>query len=344
MTTGLRILQPGLQATVQDLGRRGYQALGVPVCGALDPAALRLANCLVGNDEAAAGLECRLLGPAFTIVGGPIRLALAGAEADIRVEVGGEIATYPAWRSFDVPDGAIVRIGALRHSGCAVLAVAGGLAVPVVLGSRSTDLKGGFGGYRGRALLTGDVLPVHGARPEGPCLELPDPPSLAFGGTLRVVLGPQASAFSTAGIATFLNTPYRVSREADRMGMRLEGEPLAFATGADIVSDGIATGSIQVPGSGLPIVLLADHQTIGGYAKIATVISADLPAAGRLLPGAVVRFAAVEVPEAEAARRALENDMARRMGRVSPVRERASIDTAALYGTNLISGVVSAHG
>ena len=341
MSARLKILQPGPQTTVQDLGRIGYQAYGVPVCGALDPIALRLANRLVGNEEGAAALECRLAGPSFEVLDGGARLALTGTEATIDITIEGETTTYPAWRAVDVPEGASVRVSALRGSGCAILAVSGGIDVPLVLGSRSTDLKGRFGGHEGRALSIGDELAV-GGTPEGPCLELPSPPSIAFPSTLRVVLGPQAEAFSEDGLKTFLGTPFRVSREADRMGMRLEGTPLAFTKGADIVSDGIATGSIQVPGSGLPIVLLADHQTIGGYAKIATVISADLPLAGRLLPGAEIRFAAVSVEEAEQARRARESELGRLIDALSPVREVARIDEQALFAANLISGVVTA--
>ncbi|GAB4065957.1 biotin-dependent carboxyltransferase family protein [Ancylobacter sonchi] len=346
MSARLLVTQPGPQTTVQDLGRVGAQAYGVPVCGALDMVALRLANALVGNEPGAAALECRLIGPAFTVEGGPVRLALAGAEATIQVtcEVarGDETRSYPAWRAIDVPEGAGVRIGTLRGSGAAVLAVAGGFDVPVVLNSRATDLKGGFGGLGGRALTAGDRLPVGTGAPEGPCLELPRPPSLAFDGMLRVVPGPQDDAFTQDGLATFLGSTYRVSREADRMGIRLEGAPLAFHTSADITSDGIATGAIQVPGSGLPIVLLADHQTVGGYAKIATVISADLPRAGRLTPGAELRFRAVSVTEAEEARRALEREIAALVASLTPVRAAAEIDLAALYATNLISGVVTA--
>ncbi|GLK86468.1 5-oxoprolinase subunit C family protein [Ancylobacter defluvii] len=342
MSARLLLTQPGPQTTVQDLGRTGAQAYGVPVCGALDMVALRLANALIGNEPGAAALECRLIGPAFTVEGGPVRLALAGAEAAIEVTRDGETRSYPAWRAIDVPEGAGVRIGPLRGSGAAVLAVAGGIDVPAVLGSRATDLKGGFGGLDGRALKAGDHLPVGIATPEGACLELPRPPSLAFDGVLRVVLGPQDDAFTEAGLATFLDTAYRVSREADRMGIRLDGAPLAFRAGADITSDGIATGAIQVPGSGLPIVLLADHQTVGGYAKIATVISADLPRAGRLLPGAELRFRAVSVGEAEEARRALEREVASLIASLTPVRAAAEIDLAALYSANLISGVVTA--
>ena len=342
MSARLKILQPGPQTTVQDLGRLGYQAYGVPVCGALDPIALRLANRLVGNDEGAAALECRLTGPTLTVLGGTVRLALTGADATIDVTIEGDTTTYPAWRAIDVPEGATIRVSALRGSGCAILGLAGGIDVPMVLGSRSTDLKGRFGGHEGRTLAAGDHLATDGTL-DGPCLELPYPPSLTFTGTLRVVLGPQEEAFSEDGLATFLATPFRVSREADRMGMRMEGTPLAFTKGADIVSDGITTGSIQVPGSGLPIVLLADHQTIGGYAKIATVISADLPLAGRLLPGAEVRFAAVTVEEAEEARRARESELGRLIDALSPVRDVARIDERALFTENLISGVVTAR-
>ena len=338
----LRILQPGPQTTVQDLGRLGFQALGVPSCGALDPVALRLANRLVGNDEGAAALECRLIGPSFEVTGAPVRLALAGASAAIEVEVDGTTRQLPAWRAFTVPTGATVRIGGLRGSGCAVLAVGGGLDLPEVLGSRSTDMKGGFGGHQGRALRADDVIGINGAPLDGPDLELLTPPSLEFPGTLRVVLGPQADAFTAKGLSTFLDTPYEVSREADRMGMRLVGPALSFVRGADIVSDGIATGAIQVPGSGQPIVLLADHQTIGGYAKIATVISADLPLAGRLLPGASILFRAVSVAEAEEARRALERELARLIESMAPARDLASIDETALFSANLISGVVTA--
>ncbi len=340
--TALRIIQPGPQTTVQDLGRLGFQAFGVPVCGALDPVALRLANALVGNDEKAAALELRLAGPHFAAEGGPVRIALAGATTRIEVNHEGETRHYPSWRAIDVPAGATVQVGALAGSGCAVLAVAGGIDVPVVMGSRSTDLKGRFGGHEGRASRIGDIIPCRDGAPAAPCLELPHPPALAFDGTLRVVLGPQADAFSPAGRETFLSATYHVSREADRMGMRLDGPPLGFATSADIVSDGIATGSLQVPGSGLPILLLADHQTIGGYAKIATVISADLPSAGRLLPGAALRFAAVSVAEAEEARRALERRLAGLIASLAPVREGARIDMEALWRANLISGVVSA--
>lgn len=342
MSTVLHLLQPGPQTTVQDLGRHGFQAYGVPVCGALDATALRLANALVGNEAGLAGLEIRLAGPAFEVLGGPARLALAGALATIEVTVAGETSRFGAWRAIDVPEGARVQVGALKGSGCAILALAGGIDVPPVLGSRATDLKGRFGGHEGRPLRAGDRLPLGQGAAPGPCLELPSPPRVAGDVTLRAVPGPQADAFTDEALKAFFETPYRVSREADRMGMRLEGPPLGFRRGADIVSDGIATGAIQVPGSGLPIVLLADHQTIGGYAKIATVISADLPLAGSLMPGAQLRFRAVTVAEGEEACRAREAEIARLVASLAPVREGARLDETALYGANLISGVVTA--
>lgn len=343
MSARLHILQPGPQTTVQDPGRHGFQAYGVPVCGALDPVALRLANALVGNAPDQAALELRLAGPSFEVLDSPIRIAIAGAAATIEVTLGETTERYEAWRAVDVPAGGRVRIGALRDSGCAVLAVSGGVDAPPVMGSRSTDLRGRFGGHQGRALAGGDHLPI--GTPDAPinaCPELPNPPKAPEKIALRVVLGPQAEAFTEVARETFLGTPYRVSREADRMGMRLEGPALSFEKGADIVSDGIATGSIQVPGSGLPIVLLADHQTIGGYAKIATVISADLALAGRVLPGAEIHFRAVSVAEAEEARRSLEAEITRLIATLSPVRDVARIDEAALYSQNLISGVVTA--
>lgn len=342
MTARLHILQPGPQTTVQDLGRHGFQAYGVPVCGALDGTALRLANALVGNEAGQAGLEIRLAGPAFEVVGGPARLALAGAQARIEVTLGEETRRYGAWRAIDVPEGAQVRVGALAGSGCAVLAFAGGVDTPPALGSRSTDLKGRFGGHEGRALAAGDRLLLGKGTVQGPCLELPSPPRAVGEVKLRAVPGPQADAFTDEAVSAFFATPYRISREADRMGMRLEGPPLAFRHGADIVSDGIATGAIQVPGSGLPILLLADHQTIGGYAKIATVVSADLPLAAGLMPGGLVRFRAVTVAEGEEARRAWEADIARLVASLVPVREGARIDEASLHQANLISGVVTA--
>jgi biotin-dependent carboxylase-like uncharacterized protein len=337
--TRLAVARPGLQTTVQDLGRVGFQALGVPVSGALDPVALRLANRLVGNDEGAAGLEIRLAGPSLEAVDGPVRLALAGTSTAFTVAAAdGAVRTVEAWRAVDLAPGETAHFPALKDHATAIVAVAGGVDVAPVFGSRSTALRAGFGGLGGRALAAGDVLPL-GRAAAGPCLGLADPPAGRFGGALRVVLGPQDDAFSEAGIAAFLAGPYRVGNDADRMGLRLEGPPIEHRTRADIPSDGIATGAIQVPGSGQPVLLLADHQTTGGYTKIAHVISADLVHAGRLMPGAEIRFRAVPVGEAEAARRALEREIAAAIARMAPVVGPGTVDLAALARANLISGV-----
>jgi allophanate hydrolase len=194
----------------------------------------------------------------------------------------------------------------------------------------------------GKPLLRGDSVPVRQStvaqRPEHALAEAFD---LALDQPVRVVLGPQADFFTDEAIETFLSSEYVVSAQSDRMGFRLEGPALAHAKGYNIVSDGIVTGSIQVPGSGLPIVLMADAQTTGGYPKIATVISADIPVLGRRRPGHGVRFEAVTVAEAEALRRTQEQLWRERMATLRTVKAQGAVNIAALYTENLISGVAS---
>ena len=240
--------------------------------------------------------------------------------------------------------GQALKIGALTGSAVAYLAVAGGFDVAPVMGSQSTLTRGGIGGLEGRALRVDDVLalrqPTAAEREEAmlPPLDLLPPPRI------RIVLGPQDDHFTPAGLETLLASTYTVSRASDRMGMRLDGPTLEHsAKGANIISDGIAPGSIQVPGNGLPIILLADRQTTGGYPKVATVISADLPALGRMTPGAKVSFAAVDIDAAEAAARRLAAEIEAMAGRMGPVRRDPAIDIAKLMGENLVSGVVNAR-
>jgi allophanate hydrolase len=336
MTAGLSVLAPGLHTTVQDLGRTSWQAIGVPVSGALDATALRLANRLVGNEAGTAGLEILYSGPTFAVAADSVRVALAGAGAGLVVN--GTV-PVPAWRSVRLGRGDVVGIVVGRQSACCCLGVEGGIAVPKVLGSASTYVRAGIGGFEGRPLRSGDLLPLALAEaPERAELRLPKPPPAATDAPIRVVLGPQHDYFTEAALARLLEAEFRVSQNADRMGMRLDGPALPPRGGWDIVSDAIATGAIQVPGSGQPILLLADHQTTGGYPKIATVVSADLPVVGRRRPGDPLRFAAVSVEEAEqiardAERRALAASL-------QPL-EAGGIDLARLYAGNLISGVVS---
>ncbi|TVQ54009.1 MAG: biotin-dependent carboxyltransferase [Rhodobacteraceae bacterium] len=340
MTARLRIITPGLQTTVQDAGRVGVQGLGVPASGVLDPPAMRLANALVGNAPDCAVLEMRLTGLAFKVEGAAVRIAVTGAEADVTVQVEGAAPrVFAAWRAVAAPEGALVTISAPRDSAIATVAVSGGIDTPPLWGSRATLLRAGFGGFEGRALRAGDVLPV-GPSAEAPLLAAPRPPRDARPARLRVVLGPQADRFTPAARAALVSAPYRVTQDADRMGVRFEGPELTHADSHDIVSDAVLPGSIQAPGSRQPILLLADCQTTGGYPKIATVISADLPRAARLTPGQAARFEIVSVEAGEAAARAADAALAAAVAALAPVVEGAIFDEAALHRENLISGVV----
>lgn len=341
MSGALRVAAAGIGTTVQDLGRHGYQRLGVPVSGALDAVSLKLANGLVGNPPNCAGLEILFRGPTLEVAADSVRVALAGSGVGIEI-LGPDGHRIPAWRSVRLRRGQSFRIGAFADSACCYLAVEGGFAIAPVLGSLSTYARGALGGWQGRALRPGDALPLAlGDAVRRDEAALPRPPDFAPDRPIRVVLGPQQDHFAEEALPMLLGTEYRVSHDADRMGMRLDGAALRHEDGYNIISDGIATGAIQVPGSGRPIVLLADHQTTGGYPKIATVISADLPLIGRRKPGDAVRFAAVAVAEAERLRRAQERMIADLLAAAKCLEDAARLDLASLYGGNLISGVVS---
>lgn len=333
----------GLSTTLQDIGRLGHQALGIPVSGALDPDALRLANTLVGNRADEAALEIRMIGPTLRIDADAVLIALCGTAAPL--EVLSPIRRHvPAGQSVRLERDAVFRIASLRDSATAYLAVSGGFDVPQVLGSRSTYLRGGFGGFKGRSLSEGDRLPLCLERAEDEAgLRLARPLRLAVPRRIRVVLGPQQDHFTEGSIEIFLSEGFNVTNEADRMGLRLAGPKLEHARGYNIVSDGIATGAIQVPGDGQPIVLLADHQTTGGYPKIATVISADLPALGRALAGATLHFEAVTVEAAQSALQDHERHVANLVKSFEPVRlDPSNLSSSELLSKNLISGFVSA--
>lgn len=305
----LEVLQPGLLTTVQDLGRPGYQQFGIPVAGAMDGYALRIANRLLGNEENAAALEITMLGPELRFLA-DTTIAITGG--DLLPGINGQ--EIPMWETVAVHMGDRLGFGEIR-SGCrAYLAVAGGIDVPVLLGSRSTYLRGQLGGLEGRRLKAGDVLSA-GCPRKVALLGIRVPGELIprYGQEIavRVVLGPQQDYFLPESIHTFLTEPYTVTEQADRMGCRLEGPRLSHIRGADIVSDGIPPGAVQVPGHGLPIVMLADRQTTGGYAKIATVISSDIPKLAQAKPGDVIRFSQISVEAAQAILRDLEGQLTR---------------------------------
>ena len=326
---------------MQDLGRIGWQALGVPVSGALDDFSLRLGNALVGNPPGTAALEILHSGPSFEVAVDTVRVAVAGVGAALAIGERGHIVA--AWQSVFLLRGEVFQIVLGRDLVCAYLAVEGGVAVPLVLGSASTYLRAGLGGFEGRALRQGDLVPLAVERAsERPEQRLPTPLPATADQPIRVILGPQQEYFTEEAVATLLDAEFRISTSADRMGMRLDGPRLCHRDGWDIVSDAIATGAIQVPGSGQPILLLADHQTTGGYPKIASVISADLPAVGRRRPGDTIRFAAVTVAEAEQLARDQEHRLAALIASIEPVPGDGNIDLATLYAGNLISGVVTA--
>ena len=340
MSAGLQVLAPGLHTTVQDLGRPGYQAIGVPVSGALDGFSLRLANALVGNPPGTPVLEVLMSGLTFEVAAETARVALAGVGASLAV--GAEKMPAGAWQSVTLPRGKVIEVVVGRQSASCYLAVEGGIAVPLTLGSASTYVRAAIGGLDGRALRRGDFMPLAMAgashRAE---LRLSSPIVATGDQPIRVVLGPQQEYFTEEAVAAFLGAEFRISQSADRMGMRLDGPFLQHRRGWDIVSDAIVTGAIQVPGSGQPILLHADHQTTGGYPKIATVISADLPVVGRRRPGDTLRFAAVTVETAEELCRAEERRLAEFVAALEPVPASHTVDVASLYSGNLISGVVS---
>jgi len=341
MSGALRVVRPGLFDTLQDLGRIGFMALGMPTAGAMDRIALRLANALCGNAASTAGLEIGVMGPELQVEADSVRVALVGPLSASLIEA--ESASpkpIESNRSHLLKRGQALRVGMVEGSSTAYLAVAGGFALPAFMGSLSTYARAGVGGLDGRKLAEGDLLPlVQPQAPPGEERKLEQP--FDYGeGPIRVVWGPQDEYFSPAGRQTFIASDYRVSKEADRMGIRFEGPTIEHEKGADIISDGIGPGAIQVPGAGLPIVLLADRQTVGGYPKIATVASADLPRLGRLLPGQVVRFQPVSIEEAEALRRDQEARIERAIGRFQVARPPGGIDLGRLYEENLIDGVV----
>lgn len=272
--------------TVQDLGRWGRQGSGVPVAGPMDPYSHRLANRIVGNDDTRAAIEVTLIGPEIR-ADADVTCAVCGAEFALVVDG----RPVPGNAPFRLRAGSRLRFGDRALGARATLAVSGGVNVPELFGSRATSLSAKMGPFGGRALAAGDVLAVGaipGANviaPAGTPLRLP-----RGGARLRVIRGPHEPMFAAEAVDAFFSSRFLVTPESNRMGYRLAGPVLRHKNGADILSEATPIGTVQVPASGLPILLMADRQTTGGYAKIATVITADLPAAGQLAPGDWIEF------------------------------------------------------
>ena len=331
---GLRIVTAGPHTTIQDKGRPGQQWLGIPEGGALDRDALALGNALVGNGDDSAALEV-CMGNFCAELLGPARVALTGTdEGELTVQGSdGTSMPIPANRSVDLGAGRLIRVGAIPDSNTATLAFAGGVLAPLFYQSRSTSPSAGIGGINGGLVADGDVLEL-GPHSQGGAPELTIPGGNGTGSgskkAFRCVRGPQDDRFTDAALGIFFSAGFKVSPALDRMGMRLDGPVLEHRAGADIPSDGIVTGSVQVPGNGQPIVLLADHQSTGGYTKIATVATADSPRLARLRPGETLRFDEVTVEEAESLAR--ESHRQRRNMLENLVPADPVVDLAALYG------------
>jgi len=289
----IEVLKPGLLTTVQDQGRWGYQAYGVGISGAMDSLALAAGNLLVGNPEGAAGLEMTIQGPSLKFHG-ETWFAVTGADLAPRMD-GSPLANWTVCRA---SPGAILSFGPRRSGVRAYLAAGGGLDVPVIMDSRSTYLLGGFGGLEGRALKAQDRLRVGNGtairKPrEGSVFPENLRPAYRKNPRLRAVLGPFQEFFSEEGRAAFFSEEFLITPNSDRMGYRLQGQPITRKKTGELITCGLANGTVQVPPNGQPIILLADRQTIGGYPIIATVIHADLSLVAQLAPGDRVRFEAV---------------------------------------------------
>lgn len=296
----IEILQKGMLTTVQDAGRRGYQSAGVPVCGAMDAHGLALANVLAGNDIGEAALEITGIGPEIAFLTGNI-FAVCGGDFDMRLNG----TAIEANQAYFAARGSVLKIGGAKKGFRAYIAFCGGLDLPMIMGSKSTCLTAGFGGLEGRALEKGDKIGFCSLQAWLPSLERRKCEySVAQSPSLRVVLGPQDDYFSQAGIDTFLGGEYTITAESNRMGYRTKGPAIDFAPGfgPNIISDGIALGAVQVP-NGTPIIMTADRQTAGGYAKIAHVITADMPALAQMKPGDTVAFCQISAQEARRAAR-----------------------------------------
>ncbi len=289
------VVAPGFQTTVQDAGRHGQAHLGVSASGAADAVSMRLGNLLVGNARNAPALEMTLVGGTFLFDHAAV-IALAGSDFEPRLDR----APVPMWTSIPVAAGQQVGFRATRSGARCYVCISGGIRVPPVLGSASTHLMTGLGGHLGRALKAGDELDL-GTPPLGVSrlMRLPDPlVGLLRRDVIRVTEGPQAERYSSSALTDFASSPYVVSEESNRMGIRLLGNPLRAREAGEMLTEGVSLGAVQVPPDGRPIILFVEHQTTGGYPKIANVISADMHAVGQLRPRDTVRFEFVSLRRA----------------------------------------------
>ena len=290
----ITVLRPGQLTTVQDLGRNGRQHEGVPESGAMDRHAARLVNLLVGNDDSSALLEVTLTGPTLRF-GGATAVAIGGAD------FGATLDDEPVarWKTIRVVAGSTLELRAARDGCRAYIAIAGGIDVPVVLGSRSTCLVASFGGYQGRALRAGDELAIGASRADPPRRSLAASLRPVYRSTIRLVAGEHLALLDDGSRAALFGGRFAVSPRSDRMGYRLDGERLALREPVELLSGGVPAGAVQLPPGGAPIVLMADHQTTGGYPIVAHVASVDLGSVAQLRPGDAIAFSEISLDEAQ---------------------------------------------
>jgi biotin-dependent carboxylase-like uncharacterized protein len=287
-----QILKPGLFTTVQDVGRCGYLKYGVPISGAMDTFSHVAANLLIANSPNDACLEITLIGPELQALK---RTQVAITGGAISPEIDGEKVSM--WQTLDVQEGDVISFGQMEGGCRAYVSIRGGINTPPVLGSKSTYVRGGFGGINGRQLKTGDVIEGFDLSLLRVEYSMPEELIPQFTGKFaaNVILGPQAYMFTEKGVSTFLSNPYKVAPEADRMGYRLEGQKIEHKAKADIVSDALLPGAVQVPKNGKPIIIMRDAQTTGGYAKIAVVTIPDVSLLGQAKPNDIIEFSKITI-------------------------------------------------
>jgi antagonist of KipI len=291
------IESPGLLSTVQDTGRYGYQRYGMPVSGAMDVLSLQIANLLVGNKPDAAGIEATITGPS-------IRFTASGFVAVCGADMGARINNMPLepYMAHAVKADDLLGFGSLQRGCRAYIAFSGGLDVPKVMGSRSTCLPAAVGGHHGRPLQSGDSIPLGKSRHKIPRIIIPEELISASNKAMpfRIIPGPEVNYLASAGVVSLLTSTYTVSEQSNRMGYRLDGQHVMLSRpGGSIISCGIAPGTIQITGSGQPIILMADRQTTGGYARVAVIASVDMSRLAQLRPGDPLKFEEVSISQAQ---------------------------------------------
>lgn len=346
MTAQIKILSAGMFSSIQDNGRFGYAGIGVPRSGAADPVSLKIGNALVGNKVYEAAIEFRFIGPKLSVVSGSVRFGLAAnTEATIILGNGeGNITVLP-WQNFSMREGDILNIAPLKDDATGYLTIEGGLKLESVLGSCSTYARAGLGGANGQNLQATDILYANKSKAKDGLDKIVTQPFRKSKGPLRVILGPQDDYFGKVAVDRFFGCEFNVSNSVDRMGVRLHGNDISALTekGSDLISDGIIPGTIQVPGDGQPIILFMDCQSVGGYPKIATIISSDLFRVGQLRPDDNIKFEAVTIDDALEAFRRIDEAIETSVNSIQDYLGVGVVNLDALYSSNLVDGIVNAN-